>query len=386
VGDSPHGEETVGGEVLPDDPVTLALDLIAHGSRSADPVLLVEATEIAIGHLHAVQLQAMNRLAVELPAEPDARGEGVDPAPAEVACAQHWSAGAARRRFELADELAHDLPEVMAALHEGRIDLPRAQEIADGTRWLHPFVRPRLATEALPYAAAHTRAQLRAWLARRVAQLDPEAAERRHQKRKRSDRGMWARPDGDGMATITVCLTAEEAQACVNGVRAKAAGVEGPIDAAMADAFIELLTGLEPGTPVPVQVILTANGPELVGHGPLNPRHAQRLADGAEVVDLTDPPPPTDGYSPAARLARHVRARDRHCRFPGCRRPATQCDLDHITRYPDGSTSADNLQCLCRHHHLLKTFTDWHVRILTEGRLEWTSPQGRSYITTLDDP
>ncbi len=382
----PPDEEMVSDDVLPDDPVTLALDLIAHGARSVDPVLVVEATEIAIGHLHAVQLQAMNRLTTELPPVPDARGEWVDPAPAEIACSQHWSAGTARKRFELADELAHDLPDVMAALHEGRIDLPRAQEIADGTRWLHPFVRPRLAAEALPYAAAHTRAQLRAWLARRVAQLDPEAAERRHQHRKRSDRGVWARPDGDGMATVTVCLTAEEAQACINAVRAKAAGVEGSIDAAMADAFVELLTGLQPGAPIPVQVILTANGPELAGHGPLNPRHAQRLTDGAEVVDVTDPPPATDGYTPAARLARHVRARDRHCRFPGCRRPATQCDLDHVTRYPDGTTSADNLQCLCRLHHLLKTFGNWHVRILTEHRLEWTSPQGRVYITTLNDP
>ena len=292
----------------------------------------------------------------------------------------------ARKRFELADELAEEIPEAFRALRDGRIDLPKAQEIADGTRWLHPFVRPRLVTEAIVYCRNRTRAQLRAWLVKRVAQLDPEAAEKRHERRRRTERGVWARPDGDGMSVLTVCLTAEEAQACVEAVRARAAGVEGPIGAAMADAFVAVVTGTEPGAAIPVQVIITANGPELAGHGPISPKHAQRLTEGAEVIDLSEPAPDTDGYSPSKRLARHVRARDRHCRFPGCRRPAPQCDLDHVERYPDGPTSADNLQTLCRTHHRLKHFTAWRVRLLSGGRIEWTSPRGRVYITTLQDP
>lgn len=55
------------------------------------------------------------------------------------------------------------------------------------------------------------------------------------------------------------------------------------------------------------------------------------------------PPPPTDGYSPSDPLARFVRARDRRCRFPGCRAAAIRCDLDHNLPWPHGSTSADNL-------------------------------------------
>src|SRR3954451_20739520 len=65
------------------------------------------------------------------------------------------------------------------------------------------------------------------------------------------------------------------------------------------------------------------------------------------------PPPPTDAYTPTDALRRHVQQRDRRCRFPGCRRPGRRCDTHHLTRWPLGDTSADNLCCLCRHHHRL---------------------------------
>ena len=44
-----------------------------------------------------------------------------------------------------------------------------------------------------------------------------------------------------------------------------------------------------------------------------------------------------------ADLTRHIHARDQHCRFPGCTRPATTCDLDHVTPYPHGPTANTNL-------------------------------------------
>ena len=59
-------------------------------------------------------------------------------------------------------------------------------------------------------------------------------------------------------------------------------------------------------------------------------------------------------YRPGTRLSRFVQARDRTCVFPGCRRPARRTDLDHRTPWPHGRTSADNLQCVCRHHHRAK--------------------------------
>ncbi|NNG40478.1 HNH endonuclease [Flexivirga sp. ID2601S] len=86
-------------------------------------------------------------------------------------------------------------------------------------------------------------------------------------------------------------------------------------------------------------------------------------------------------YTPGARLARFVRARDQHCRFPGCTRPAKLTDLDHVTAYPDGPTAAHNLQCLCRHHHRAKHEAGWTVSMTTDGVCAWTSPAGHTYTT-----
>lgn len=53
-------------------------------------------------------------------------------------------------------------------------------------------------------------------------------------------------------------------------------------------------------------------------------------------------------------MRRAIIARDRHCRFPGCHRPARWCDAHHIVHWVhDGQTKVDNLILLCRHHHTL---------------------------------
>jgi hypothetical protein len=66
---------------------------------------------------------------------------------------------------------------------------------------------------------------------------------------------------------------------------------------------------------------------------------------------------PEPGYTPSAKLADFVRCRDLICRAPGCDQPAVACDLDHTVAYRDGGrTHASNLKCLCRSHHLVKTF------------------------------
>jgi hypothetical protein len=74
------------------------------------------------------------------------------------------------------------------------------------------------------------------------------------------------------------------------------------------------------------------------------------------------------------------------CRFPGCRRQAAGCDLDHTVRYPEGETSAENLHALCRRHHRLKHETGWSVTARPGSRLEWTSPLGAVYTTDPPDP
>ena len=56
--------------------------------------------------------------------------------------------------------------------------------------------------------------------------------------------------------------------------------------------------------------------------------------------------------------------RDRHCRFPGCRRMPLACDAHHLVHWADGGgTSLDNLVLLCRAHHTLLHDTPWEVRL-----------------------
>jgi hypothetical protein len=91
------------------------------------------------------------------------------------------------------------------------------------------------------------------------------------------------------------------------------------------------------------------------------------------------------GYRPSTLLQRFVRARDMTCCQPGCDRPAEYCDLDHSIPYGRGPTHPGNMKCLCRKHHLLKTFWagtgGWHEEQLPDGTILWTAPTGHRYRT-----
>jgi len=98
---------------------------------------------------------------------------------------------------------------------------------------------------------------------------------------------------------------------------------------------------------------------------------------------LLGAPPPVDRYTPTPAQRRHVRARDRTCRHPGCRRPAARTDIDHVTAHADGgATACDNLCCLCRRHHRIKTHArGWTYAMNADGVLSVTTPSGVTRTT-----
>jgi len=91
------------------------------------------------------------------------------------------------------------------------------------------------------------------------------------------------------------------------------------------------------------------------------------------------------GYVPPPRLRHLVTVRQRRCAFPGCRRPARRCDLDHTIPYDQGGLTCEcNLATRCRRHHRAKQAPGWHLEQREPGRMTWRLPSGRQYQTTGD--
>jgi hypothetical protein len=132
---------------------------------------------------------------------------------------------------------------------------------------------------------------------------------------------------------------------------------------------------------------LTEHPGELAGYGPVVADIARQVADGFRDVAVWRFSLTHNGrllhegrlhYRPTAEQKAYVRARDKHCQAPGCRRPAHQCDIDHVTAWRDhGPTIEDNMCILCRRHHRAKHGGFRLYR--TDFGLVWISPRGRAY-------
>ncbi|PMB97160.1 HNH endonuclease signature motif containing protein [Brevibacterium luteolum] len=93
-------------------------------------------------------------------------------------------------------------------------------------------------------------------------------------------------------------------------------------------------------------------------------------------------------YTIGARMRHALVARWRYCTAPGCDRPATKTELDHIEpfnhRHPTrgGPTTMENLHPLCKQHHQLKTQGVFRLRREPRtGVLTWTLPGGTTATT-----
>ena len=98
-----------------------------------------------------------------------------------------------------------------------------------------------------------------------------------------------------------------------------------------------------------------------------------------------------DSYEIPDRLAAQVRSIRPTCVFPHCHRPARDGDADHVTEWPHGPTSTNNLAPLCRRHHRVKTHPArsgdpgraerrWRYRLIRPGTWLWTSPHSLAYL------
>jgi hypothetical protein len=88
----------------------------------------------------------------------------------------------------------------------------------------------------------------------------------------------------------------------------------------------------------------------------------------------------TPGYRVPGRLRRWLNTRDRTCRNPVCRQPATRCDQDHtLAHHRGGRTCCCNLGSLCRYHHELKQLPRWQLTQDDQGYFTWRTPSGLTY-------
>jgi hypothetical protein len=94
----------------------------------------------------------------------------------------------------------------------------------------------------------------------------------------------------------------------------------------------------------------------VIGAGVMPAPLLAAIVERATVREIVHPgdAPPEPHYRPSRALADLVRCRDLTCRWPGCDKPAYDCDVDHTVPWPVGPTHASNIKCYCRFHHLLK--------------------------------
>ncbi|TYP88927.1 uncharacterized protein DUF222 [Blastococcus xanthinilyticus] len=339
--------------------------------------------------------------------------------PDELAHAINLGRGTAVFRARRACTWREKLPATFVALRRGELDDRRAGVLADVLQHTTAGLATEVETALLPEAPDLSLAALRRRALALLAALDGAAMEERQEEaRKAAD--VRVADAGDGMATLTGDLPADDAAACFAVIdslarMAKADGDERPIGAIRAAIHSMLI--LRPadsgcgGVHVHLAVTTTLDGlangegggevegaPITAGQlrallarvgalglstpdggtltfavtdedgrllATLSAGELARLAEqgcrrhpGAECgCPVAGMPPATGSYRPTDRQHRFVDTRDRRCRMPNCGQRAGWADHDHVVPHAQGGrTTCTNLCCLCRSHHRLKTF------------------------------
>jgi len=316
--------------------------------------------------------------------------------------------------MEDARRLCEELPDLLGLLEAGAVSARHARVVVEATVGLNEGEVAAVQAAVVEKAPGLTVPQLRRAARRAAIAAVPELAAVRHEQAA-ADRRVMLRAVEDGMAELVATLPAAEAEVVFGALdgAAKAAGREreaageeiGPVGARRADAQLGWARAAlaDPGVAaatsrrVEVQVVvdlatllaMADNPAELVGYGPIPAEAARALAagDGASWRRLVVEPVTgyvldygSEVYRPPKPLHDYLWARDRRCRFPGCRRRPDACDVDHAIPAPHGPTASRNCECLCRRHHRMKTHGGWRLQLSADGTATWTSPTGRVYV------
>jgi len=342
----------------------------------------------------------------------------------DVATALRLSPTTAQSRIDVARVLIGHLPNTISALSTGEISVAHATVIARETA---TAIRNGLSQEsvfrveqsALAHAEFHTPGQVASKVKTTIAQLAPEEFEE-IAERARDTRRVSCYPESDGMATVIAILPAEDAQLVMKSIEAfivkrnsedsneshhtsdwsllsadmKRADA---LTAIAAQALASLADDVRPhrrpftvsvAIDLPTLLGLAENPGQLAGYGAIPASVARKLAADATWQRFVSDP--TTGnlldfgretYLPPQELVDFLLARDRVCRFPGCRRTGQSSDIDHAQSWETGGeTNPANLGLLCRRHHRMKTHGGWSLESNPDGSCLWKSPKGKTFF------
>ena len=402
--------------------------LIAIDPQDLSPAARIDylaALERQSSWLQAAMQRAIVAVAGISEGKSDGPFTGVDEAEREdVSSALRLSAGTAQMRIDVARTLVNHLPNTCSALATGELSAAHATVIARETATairdgLSEFAIFSIEEKAIAHAEFHTPSQVALQVRNAIAKFAPATFEGVVEKA-RDSRRVSCYNDVDGMSTVVAILPAEDAQTVMKAIEAfiiKGSTVlnipgESPVsdtrsaDMKRADALTSLAgfalaassedialhrrpITINVTIDLPTLLGLSENPGQLAGYGAIPASVARALAsDGKWKRFITDPQTGAlldygrETYQPPQALIDFLIARDRTCRFPGCRRSAALSDLDHAQSWEEGgTTSLDNLGALCRRHHLLKTHGGWGIESRADGSCTWTSPLGKIYQT-----
>ncbi|MBA4608503.1 DUF222 domain-containing protein [Aeromicrobium sp. Marseille-Q0843] len=277
-------------------------------------------------------------------------------------------------------------PRVWATFRVGRIDAAKAGTIAALVEKLRtPEAVAAVDHAAVEYAESHTLGELRSWLRRLRARLEPEQVETEAARATEERRVNVVHLD-DGTSWLNALLPTGVAVAVADRLTRAARAlpaIDGETgerdrrtrDQKQADLLAHWLTsctGTETEIHAEIAISIAAtdligltDGPGLTLDGePVSSEWVRELAQSEHtefrrlVLDPVGRVMDTAvlAYRPPQSLREALRWRDGTCRVAGCRTPARSTDLDHELAYDrGGTTSADNLRCLCRRHHNMKS-------------------------------